>query len=383
MTQYYRGETIVDTFTILGADGLPATGVTVSADETIAPDGTSFSLTIDELGDGVYQVSFVAAQYGDYYFRLSTDTDPVQYFEEDYNVDITSMAIGPGGVSGVSSLYGNTLYDLIRAVAVRVGDFKQLRATASSPSTQWVDAVRLSAIPAGAYKGASLWTVGPNLTTLNFWEETRVKDSSEANKNLTLEPALPTGVTAGDIAWLTNLNSRGFDRQTYIDTINEAIQESFPNHSLPIAETLADRVDLSSPFFTLPTTFTHIYAVEAQGVDDAMPWYIPFSDQNIPGKSGWSWDYASSQLVLGGYAAQAAGGQLIRVLGYGREGILASPEDSTLLDRSYLVRQAAESLMLQTGDQKKLAIASMHGNDGDEYLVKAVTMFEPNTIRIR
>lgn len=225
--------------------------------------------------------------------------------------------------------------------------------------------------------------VGPNQASANFWVDTRVKESSEQNKNLTLEPALPVSVSVGDIAWITNLNSRGFTRDIYIDTINNVIQEGFPNSVLPITADLDGVVNLDSPYFTVPDQFSHIYGVEALGIEGTLPWTIPASIQNIPGYPGWAYDYSQGKLVIAGYPAQAAVGQSLRLLGYGKGGLLVSPGDTTTLNRSYLIKRAAEQMNLQLNDQKKLAVSSMHKNSADELMVSAVTMFEPNTIRIR
>lgn len=383
MANYYQGETIKDTFSVVDPEGNLVSGASVVVDETIAPDGGTFSVNVTDLGSGMYEASFVAAQYGSYYYRVFVDIDPAQYFDNNFDVDQVGLEVVPVTVVGISSPFGNTLYDLIRAIATTVGDFRQLIATSASPNTQWVDAIRLSAIPANAYKGANLWMVGPNQASGNFWAESRITASSEAYKNVSLDPSLPVGVSQGDIAWVTNLNSRGHSRDTYIDTINNVVQDAFPNFVTNISAVLDTVVSLDDPSFTVPDQFTHVYALEAQGIEGLSAWFLPQADQNIPGKSGWYYDYASRKLVIGGYAAQAAVGQEVRLLGYGREGILVNPGDTTALNRAYLVRAAAEMLKLGSGDQKMLASASMYKNQADELLVTAVTMFEPNTIRIR
>src|SRR5688500_5667010 len=120
--------------------------------------------------------------------------------------------------------------------ATRVGDIRQFFATSSSSSRSLVDNLRLVTIPSSSLKGANFWIASP-VDSLNFWVESRVKESSEETQTLTLATSLATDVSVGDIAWLTNIHSKGFWRADYIDALNTIIQTAYPKYLEPLTYT--------------------------------------------------------------------------------------------------------------------------------------------------
>lgn len=378
MADFVQGDIVRDYFTLVDTSNAVITGATLVVGATEDPNGDSFSLTISEIGGGVYKVEFLASLVGTWYYRVdTTGLTPNQSWEE-------TFVIGPVQLYGAelgTAAYGNTLLDLVRRVATRVGDFKTITATenGSADGSSFVDRRRLSAIPASSLKGAELTITSP-ANSPNYMQGTRISDSSESSQTLTLLPSLPYQVQIGDVAWITNIASRGFWWDQYLGAINETISASFPMHLVPITYTYPDSFVESDPTIPAPLHLTHIYGVRYYDSDG---WIrdIPYSDQNLRTIPGWSVD--SGYIRLNGSVPSSVNGMTVQLLGYGRPAELVNPEDFTTLPTSWIVPTAANILKMGTGDQKQLALASMFNNMSDTMLVTAITQVQPGTVRIR
>lgn len=380
MADYNQGDIVQDYFSVVDSDLSPLQGVLFSVDATEDPDGQPFDLTVVEIDNAVYKVVFTAAKVGDYYYRIvSTNITPEQAWEE-------TITIGPvalyGAATGVGA-YTNTLNDLIRRVAVRLGDFRQLTATeqGAADGTTFVDQKRLSAIPASSLKGASITIVSPN-TSGNYNIESRVGDSSESTQTLTIYPPFPEAVAIGQIAWVTNLQSKGFWKDDYINAINEVISGSSMFHKMPVDYTYPGTFLASDPSIPVPLHMTHVSGVQYVG-PDSMIYTVPFSDQNVQSVPGWSVDFASGRIIINGSWQSVLNEGTIRLTGYGRPAELVNPTDYTTLNVDYVVPRAASILRQSKGDQKLLSSASMMSNDALDAMLGGITIMAPNTIQVR
>lgn len=382
MANYYRGETVTDYFTILDDDSTVVTGAVVSLDVAIDPDGTTFPVTIAEVGNGVYSAQFSADKIGEYYYRLSTTTtDPPQYFEVSVDIEVP-VSVSATGTS--TSVGGNTLYDIIRYLAEEVGDFREAEATedGSEDGTSFVSDIDLAGIPANGYAGSSFWIAAPEGP--NFWLERRVQSLAETTQTLTLVRPMPARMYAGDVAWMTNLNSRGWPRRSYINATNAVLQSSFPKHLVEDSYTYSPVMDGETWYLSYPERLTHIYRIAAV-TTDSWPYEleVPMSYQSTPGYPGWAVDATNSQLVLSGAWIGNVRGRSLKVYGYSREGILSGPADTTQLEMGYLIPEAARKLTLAKRDQKLLSTVSMLENQAMYREASGITQLEPGTIRIR
>ncbi len=365
---------------MIDANGAFLTGVTIVVGATEDPNGDNFTLTIAEIGGGLYKVEFLASLVGSYYYRVdSVGITPIQSFEETFTIGPVTLY---GAALGTAA-YGNTLNDLIKRVATRMGDFLKVVATTggAGDGTSFPDSLRLSAIPSSSLKGSSLTIVSPT-NSLNYLQETRVADSSEGGKVLTLSPAFPYPVLTGNEGWLTNLMSRGFWRNQYIDAINEVVASSHPMHLVPVSYTYPESFSEDDPSIPAPLHLTHVYGVQYY---DSEGWEIdiPYSDQNLRTIPGWSIDAASATVLISGGFRSVMNGMSVRLMGYGRPAELTLPGDFTTLPAAYIVPAAAAILRQAKGDQKQLSSASMLDNRADSFLVTAITQVQPGTIRVR
>lgn len=375
------GQTIRDYFTIQDSSGVNLTGVTWNVGSTEDPNGDPFTATVTEIGDGVYYVTLFPDTEGIWYYRIdSTNITPAQSFEESF---IVEAAAPTANLTIGAAADGPTLNDLIMATAVRNSDFLEVEATqpGSIDGTSFQDELRLAAIPSQSLKGASITIISPD-TSDNYLIERRVSDSSEDTQVLTITPAFPAQVQAGEVAWITNLLSQGSWRSQYKNAINEAIASAYPSNLVRVEYTHPDPWDQDNPYITLDASITHIYGVR---VDDGTtdPTLIPQSAQNISVYPGWFYDFGLGQLGLSGDFRYAANGATVSVLGYGRSPVLVDATDRTSVDREWIVFYAAEIVKGGKGDQKLMAQASRMENRADIVRPKIITGLEPNVLQIR
>ena len=380
MSIFHQGDVVRDYLTLLDPAGDPILNATWATLQTDDPDEEDFFLSVDHIGNGTYKVEFTANKAGTYYFSITTvGLTPEQVFENTIAVD----ALGVSGAVIGTAAYGPTLDELIEMTATRLGDFKKIIATdnGAADGTSFIDNFRLAAIPSASLKGANLTIVSPT-DSPNYQYQTRVKDSSESSTLLTLEPGFPSIVLTGTVAQLTNLQSRGFWRSQYVDAINVAQSDAFPNHLVPLSYTYPVAFTDQDPVIPLPTHVTHVHTVQAwDAYGDIRT--IPGADQNSPLSHGWTFNEATGRITIGYPYLHEIVGRHIHLLGYGRPAPLVNPTDRTTVDAQWIAERAANLLRLGMGDQKRLAEASMFENQADRDILKIITFTEPGTIRVR
>lgn len=384
MPNFYQGDIVRDYWTVLNESGTQVSGVTWTILETVDPDEEDFSLTITDLGDGLYRGSFLADKVGTYYFLVQTTNlspEAEQTFEGEITVDAASVG---GAVIGVEA-HGLTLNDLIQMCAVTVGDFLWTQATTNGAAdgTSFVDQQRLAAIPSQSLNGSSITVVSPE-DSANYLAERRVYLSDEATQTLTITPAFPAQVLSGTEAWITNLESKGFWRQQYVNAINNAIRLSYPMHLVPLEYTYPGTFDYLDPTIPTPSQLTHLWGVS---------WYDPYtprwnpmsmSPSNVPGSAyGWWFDYSTGAVGVGYKDAEALNAYSMKLHGYGRPAPLVEADDITTVNANWIVNRVAEMLLDSKGDQRKLANAARFENKAELYIGLNVTQVQPGTIKIK
>jgi hypothetical protein len=185
----------------------------------------------------------------------------------------------------------------------------------------------------------------------------------------------------GDQADLVNLESRGFQRQTYVRVINQVIGKTYPNYLEPITYTVPDLFLQTTPTFAVPT-MTHISRIEWQDTDGSWIEVLdaPYGEL---GWNGWAWDPGYQVVRIGGQQALWADNKSLRVVGWGRPQLLSDPTDVTGIDPEWLVSTCVALLERSKGDPRMLAVASMDQNMADVMRIKMSTQLPANTVRIR
>jgi hypothetical protein len=462
------GQDYIDRFTVVDSEGTLLTGLTFIADQTWDPNGATFTVTVTEIGTGMYQVSWPITLSGVYYARLQTiSLTPFQVFEfqvhtDDIEVEETvthyftirdddgnyfggapitvSLAVDPGGstfvpivtdlanglyrvswdatsegvytlrlaadlssigdddqlfqfemrvfpaaitVSPLEPVVGDTLDDLVRAVALLCGDILDTTVTEdAADATTWQDELTLSATSPKKLKGSNLYVVSASADQ-NVAREARVLDSTD--HGLVLSHPLASPPRRGDRGYLVNLESNGFQRQRYVNCINDRIRDAFPLYLIPAVWTFGvdddTFFDANAPYLTPPAAFTHIWSVDYPSAG-----YSPY-ETDIPignaDSSGWWWDDAEGRIVIGGIYRTSANGVPVRLRGYGRHPILESASDQCGVDRKWLVEMSAGTLIISLRDQRRLPEGQNHINRADAWMSAMSTNVHPNTVRIR
>lgn len=387
MSLWNQGDTVVDYITLTDGAGNVITGASWSTIDAIDPDGEVFAVSVSEVDTGVYQTSFTASKSGRYYWSIkTTNISPNQSYEEDFSVSTPGSATT--GVVESNAIEGTELSELVRMLAVRMGDFKRIKATeaGAADGTSFRDEIRLTAIPSDGLIGSELLFMAPSVSA-NYHQTAMVTGFSEDSQTLTLSPALTNQVMTADDAWLVNLHSEGHYLLDYIDAINNAIWRSYPNHLVPLTYIPTDDSDVfipwdpNEPWLTLPTALKKIASVEAyQSDDEQHAFMIPMSPQNRSFSSGWWYDFGTKRLVINEGYRGSIDGFVIRIRGYGRPAKLVNYTDTTSVDAEWITEMAAEELKLAKGDQRQLASASMQRNNADNIRGKMVTITIPGTL---
>lgn len=374
------GSTVTHYFTVRDDDGVYHPGSSVTVVDAYDPSGMVFVPIIDDLGSGLYRVTWDTDSEGIYTLRLSADLTDVGDEAQIFEFETRVLPSAQDDETPFSSVVGSTLDDLVQRVARACRDLLSTTASEDSDSGTWHDDLELVARSPKALKGASLF-VKTAAAAENIGREVRVRDSVDGA--LVLSPALPADVRRGDRAYLTNLESSGFVRRSYVESLNDHIADIFPNCLRPASWTFTTVFDGAAPYLVPPEEFTHLTTVgypasQWSPSEDFIPQF-GINDYS----AGWYWDEAQGRIVIQGGYVGAVSGMYLTIRGFGRWGALESDSDVTGIDSQWLVQQTAGDMILSLRDARRQSEAAMHINRADGYLPKAITNLPPNTIRIR
>lgn len=377
---YEAGDTATHYLTVRDDDGNLYNGAIFTVLDSYDPAGEPFVPDVANLDAGLYRVTWTTAAAGLYTVRLSADLSAIDDDNQLFELESQVLPSTQDAETPFASVLGTSLDDLVRDTAVACRDYLDTKASIDSTDGQtWHDDLALAARSPKSFKGASLF-VTKSASAENIGREVRIRDSVEGG--LTLTPSLPAVVRREDEGYLTNLDSNGFPRQTYVNQINARIWGSFPNTLRPAVWTFRDPLfSAESPYLVPPPEFTHLSDVAyPAGVWTPTETSIPMTDVN---RAGWYWDQANDRIVIqGGYATEGSGRE-IRIRGFGRWPKLTSNAEQTGIDAQWLVEMTAGMMIQSLRDAKRLSEAAMHTNRADGYLLKAITQLPANTIRIR
>jgi hypothetical protein len=378
LANFYVGDTIRDYFTVLDESDVPIAGLTVTMISTLVNGETTF-MGATEVGGGTYYVQFSPDVPGNYYYLLSVNSDPVQYFENNFDVD------GPVETSTELALASGTttLEELIYGVATEVGDLRVLKATEAGGSDggSFIDRIRGSAMPSEALRGANAWVATAD--SGNYWQETRITSYDGNTNAFTVSPNFPSAIQENEVIWLTNIYSKGFWRQQYIDAINSSVKKFTGINAVPLNYTITGLTYGETAEIARPDALTHIYGVTMWGYDDTTPYDIPMAPQNRSDLAGWSYDYATKQIRLRSFSWVPREIETIRILGFGSEGGMTLPTDTTRASYALIVPDAAARLLRGKGDPRLLANAAQTQSMADTWFPASTTQYPPNTLSVR
>lgn len=380
MANYSVGDTIRDYFTVLDASDNPLPGLAVTV-VSATQDGTPFFVGTTEVGGGTYYAQFTPGNAGNYYYLLSVNSSPVQYFDNNFDIDGAANAAVVGNL-GVGT---TTLADLLYGVATECGDIRVLETTAAGASdgTTVIDQIRGSGMPSDSLKGANIWSADPN--SGSYWAESRVTGYSGDSQVLVCQPAFPMQIAAGDTMWLTNIYSKGYWRRQYIDSINESRRKFSGSNDVPLNYVLTGTgytTDNDIIGVTRPAGMTKLYGVSVFNGTDTNEYPVTMSWQNRADKYGWSYDYSAGIINLRGIGFSSLDITSVRLLGFGPEAPLVSPGDTTRMKSSVIVPDAAARLMRGRGDARLLANASQTQNLADNWLPASLVQYPPGTLSV-
>lgn len=373
------GDTVSHYFTIRDDDGNYYGGSTLSLVDSYDPVGSPFAVVFNDLEDGLYRADFLATLDGNYTFRVSADLSDVGDDPQLFEFEERILPLTQDGETPFLPAFGPSLDELVRDVALLCRDLYDIRASEDAQDNEhWVGRASLAGKSPKMFKGASLFVMTAAADE-NIGFETTVVDSIDGV--LTLSPPLPATPRRGDTAYLTNLESAGFMRQTYVNQINAHIEQVFPNDLRPAVWTFTDRFNANSPYLTPPREFTHIYDVSYPSylylsIDE----HIPMTDRNRP---GWYWDFGAERIVIQGAYAAAVHDQYLTIRGFGRWETLEDNTDQTGIDRQYLTSITAGDMIISLRDPKRMSEGAMRLNRADGFQLKMAVQLPDGTIRIR
>lgn len=330
------GQPIVDYLTHTGWDGNAIAGATFTVVAARKPDGTAFSPTITDLGNGLYKVEIATArtESGAWYLLLSdTSLTPDKYYDSLWDVDPPSSE-SSAGVSG-----GVTRATLRRGIGRLMGDVIVATCTAGGTTTTAIDTVNLNYENAGLV-GRMVY-VHAATNTANEGLIRRITGSTKATGTITFTPALPAATASGDVLELYSSRAVGPGPLEIHEAINRAIQAARDNHVSPV---LATEVTLNyaNPVVTIPSTWTFFGGAEWKDFEDI--WRpVPKADLRI--------DPVGRTVQFMNRARWLADQRGVRLRGYLPPAALDSDDDGTSVDAEWLMNQAAADLWMASSER--------------------------------
>ena len=373
----------VQTFAhVIHPDGSPDTGLTVLFDLYEGPDGEmdSARLTWEELTEGFYGIYYqtlVTDSYGDYeiHFHVNNFIDAVpENSEFNHNWTLfqtTPMAPGLGGSMGVPRR------EIRPAVARMLNDFAEGTSDGAGGTTWIKDPINFRR-ETNWFKGMQI--LFTNADSPNFGRIATVTSSDSLTQIINFEPPLPIPVLPGDTVELYNFRSRGTTVSQYNASINDAIAVARQEHALlPISYTFDTGFARTSPYITVPSTFTSFYAMET--TDSAGYVYRVRPQDMIVDRMTRRIEVRTSRAI------DRLHGRYMVLHGYAEPALLFNDDDRTLIPLDWLYSevkaQILERMVLNdnpVSSQDRIYLQERTEANGKRPIV--VTQMMPNTYRL-
>lgn len=340
---------IGDTFILRDNGDVAITGLTavsfVTLEAYALPSGSpTATVTLTEIGAGEYSVAFTPTTAATWTVHVLYNAGGVfREFSQTY--EVTSVVSSVTAVSATAAV-SHTRKDLRRMLADDFGDLVIL--TATSPSTNTLTLIDSENINGGVehYNGRQVLFTGGTAGNLGLVR--RVTSTNDAANTLIFTPAVNSAVQSGDEAECVNERGKGFTIAEYHRAINRAIADAWPLGMIHAREEIVGLFDADTPEVTVPATLAKVYQVEWE--DSNSVWH-PILKATRTNHTGWMSDPAAGQLRIHGWPAAHADSATIRLLGYGRQGTLASDADTCALNADWLIAQAKYHLAFGARDK--------------------------------
>lgn len=374
--QVTAGEALNSYITLLDVGNSPILGETWTVVLTRDPEGSSFALSVAEVGNGVYQMigsTAVGDPPGEWFALVEGNTTGRQ-FSETWDVSAraptqTVVQTNPAG--------GLSLRELRRQVAADLGDLYLFTATQDTNATSVKDAVTF-ARQVHHFRGMEVtFTEG---TVANVGLSRVVQDSDGVAQTVTFSPNLPDIVHEGDEGELHDYRSDGWTFSEKNEAINAAIARAGEQHaSVPITQDTTDPFDASEPFFDIPLAFSHfagLYFEDRDGIEKMMP------------VLHWTVDVYEAKVWIRERFRSRYDGKPMRMIGRSRPAPLTEDTHTTPIPSEWIVAEA-KALLLESdltasmtqGNRDRLLNMNRTGADARRPLI--VNRGLPNTVRIR
>lgn len=268
-----------------------------------------------------------------------------------------------------------TLAQLRKRVAERLGDYDELTATSNGTTTTFIDVL---------FVNTASENMKGRFMVLSDGTVHRITGFNDSTNTLTFAPvASSTSYTAtNSVASLYNKRGAGFSPAQYKTAINNAINDAFPLGLIKVRASVSATFDVDTPEITIPASITHVQAVEWESTDGL--WHeLPRS--NRAGEYGWSADPTAGELRLLGGPADLADGRSLRIIGYGRQAELSSDSDTCALSAEFIVSRACYHMCYSAldKDQKFRDAATTYEREASRLRNRLRTYKDPGTIAVR
>lgn len=322
------GEIVSESFSLVSL----ATGQTFTRTSSYINNVASvWNPTITEISGGFYRYSYTPLVAGSFEWAgLATNGEAVTInFEiEATGVTVTISAATTGALT-------QTLAQLRRRVARRLGDYVALTATANGTTTTIVDTQRINTATQDMTGRVVVSSNGTNSGLSRF-----ITAQVDATGTLTVA-ALTTGTLTNDTFDVYNKRGKGFLPTEYDSAINDAINDAYPLGMIEVAATISTVFDSDVPDVTVPASLTYVHTVQWLD-DDSRPHAIPMSRRG--GEYGWYPNSTAGTITVYGRFGTDIDGLTIVLIGYGRQATLSANADTCALNAEYIVDNAAYHL---------------------------------------
>lgn len=233
-----------------------------------------------------------------------------------------------------------TLAQLRKRTAQRLGDYVQLTGTTNGSTTTFIDSRNVNTGTEDMKGRVILFSDG---TT------SRITAQVDATNTLTFTPAVSSAtiVESGDTAEVFNKRGKGFLPVEYKDAINAAINDAYPL-GLILTSDDGGAFDIDSPDVTVDTALVCVSAVYWEDADGRETLFPRATRSN---QYGWVPLPETGKVRLQGVPAEGIDGLNLRFVGYGRQEILTADSDTCVLNAEYVISRACYHLCLSAIDR--------------------------------
>ena len=371
------GQPLLSHITYLDANSQPVVGATFDVVTAHRPDGSTFSVTITEEGNGVYVIGGTTSTNdvpGMWYLLVRGSIDNA-YFEETWDVRrLETPTIITQEIQGA----GSSRAEIRRAVAAELGDLVVATASKDGERDTVFDEIHL-ARESRHFDGMQIMCVTGS--PVNIGKIARVTASSGENRSVTFTPAFPDKVLTGDTFEMVNRRGMGWTFDQYNRAINTAIQRAGEEHAvIPYSDDITDPVSFRNPVVGIPEAFEYFSGITITDRHGRIR-KVPPTDYEID-------RHGMTVMLRGATRRRFATPQTIRMHGYVRPGPLLEDTHRTTLPLEWLIweiKAELESYDVTTGMPNGMRdrLYNMDRQGADGRRISVIGTRAPNTVKLR